>query len=942
LKAGMFIPDKISDNVITMVECVFLLKFHQQIKRTRPEVFSFLEKAIAEQASASGAKVRREQRFMVASFDENSLAITLALLLLVEKIQSAAASVSENIYSWTVAIFKGSAGDDLPMVFRSFPVNTGNSLGGENSLGDIWCHASLREELEQFMQFGKTLHFEQGNPSMPAEGFVLIESIRQIKKQGVRFSLKKKIVPLLEEKRFENCLIVAPSFSGKSDSVEFFAGLLQNDFPPLIIRFGEGSAGLGCFSASLNSKVQNLLSVHIPAAEMRDILSLCTVINRQFLLRQMSPYLFENAQLFFTRLLTAYYNAAHNLKKIPVIILEDIHNAKEEAEKIFFSALKTIPEKSPATILGTSLAKKLPDEWRYLFKHIFTIRLSETCRQFTEIVPDLPKALWEIAYVLCLFRKYFPYNELKTLFREEGKNELFFERVFFMLEEYGVARSKDEPKILFPDFEKIASNILGERSVFIQNIVSNRLCAWVSSGRLKNTFDLMVALHDLGKELDDRLLLDSILNDVISGMFVGIKKNIKNGRFARICGENRTDSLRYIFETLKVLLFGNEKEVKNIFVAIEGKRKTQKDHIPLYQAEEYSITALYRLGLNDKQAAMEAAKRSVLLSQDDPKFESLSRVYRIMALVNLSSGRLSDAMDYIAFATDNAEKNGDYDELALSGYYSSCAHFLFGNISKAKRLIDLSTKSASISGRMGWFKRSVFFTGRIMFEIGYYVHALSLFEDLLTKMDKKSETVAYQTVGAWIYRCKIYSGDAISAEPIKGSLDFSLFEIEALYFAGDYENVIKKADVFMENIPVPAFQFVEQPDWSSGFTGIEFILFDKRDFLVRFATAYRSLSICRIKNRDITEVIHNMEYLMHNARFTNSDSNDPFFFYAYYCVLAEMDAPEVDKNTAISMAFKRLQSRASRIDDLDTKRHFLNLPFWNKALYQTAKDHKLI
>ena len=81
---------------------------------------------------------------------------------------------------------------------------------------------------------------------------------------------------------------------------------------------------------------------------------------------------------------------------------------------------------------------------------------------------------------------------------------------------------------------------------------------------------------------------------------------------------------------------------------------------------------------------------------------------------------------------------------------------------------------------------------------------------------------------------------------------------------------------------------------------------------------------------------------MRDERFTRTDSNDPFFFYAYYCVLSEMDAPEVDKNTAISIAFKRLQRRASRIDDLDTKRAFLNLPFWNKALYQTAKDHKLI
>jgi tetratricopeptide (TPR) repeat protein len=737
-------------------------------------------------------------------------------------------------------------------------------------------------------------------------------------------------------------MIVAPPFSGKSDSVEFFSGLLQNDFPPIIIRFGEEAAGLACFPASLDGKIQNLLKVHVSDPETRDILSLCTIINRYFLGRQIFPYLFESAQIFFTLLLSAYYKAAHNLKKIPVIILEDIHNATAQAAEILFSALNAISEKSPATILGTSIAKKLPGEWRNLFKHIFSIQPSETVRQCAEIVPELPRPLWEIAYTLCLFTKYFPYSELKTLFYEEGKNEVFCGRVFSMLEEYGVLRSKEDPKILFPDFEKITLNALGKKSIFIQNIVSNRLYAWVSNGRLKNTFDLIVALHELGKGIDDRLLLDSILNDVTNGTFQCVKKNIKNGDFARICGENRADSLRYIFETLKVLLFGNEKEVKSVFATVENKRKNPKSQIPLYQAEEYSIIALYRLGVNDKPAAMEAAKKSVLFGQDDSKFESLSRVYRIMALVNLSNGKLSDAMDYITFATDNAEKNGDYDELALSGYYASGIHFLFGNISKAMRLIDLSARSASISGRIEWLKRSLFFTGRIMFEIGNYAQALSLFEDLLIKMDEKSEIAARQTVRAWIYRCKIYSGGAIFADQIKDNLDFSLFEIEGFYFAGDYENVIKKADVFMENIPGPAFQFIEQTDWSSGFTGIEFIFFDKRDFLVCLVTAYRCLSLCRIKKQNITDNLHNMEYLMRNERFTNSDSNDPFFFYAYYCVLAEMDAPEVDKNTAISVAFKRLQSRASRIDDIDTKRNFLNMSFWNKALYQAAKDHKLI
>jgi hypothetical protein len=73
-----------------------------------------------------------------------------------------------------------------------------------------------------------------------------------------------------------------------------------------------------------------------------------------------------------------------------------------------------------------------------------------------------------------------------------------------------------------------------------------------------------------------------------------------------------------------------------------------------------------------------------------------------------------------------------------------------------------------------------------------------------------------------------------------------------------------------------------------------------------------------------------------------TDPNDAFYYYAYYCVLQETGAVEVDMNTAISLAFKRLQSRASHIDDIETKRSFLSLNYWNNALGQAAKHHKLI
>jgi len=42
------------------------------------------------------------------------------------------------------------------------------------------------------------------------------------------------------------------------------------------------------------------------------------------------------------------------------------------------------------------------------------------------------------------------------------------------------------------------------------------------------------------------------------------------------------------------------------------------------------------------------------------------------------------------------------------------------------------------------------------------------------------------------------------------------------------------------------------------------------------------------------------------------------------------------------MANKRLQRRASRIDDLETKQDFFNLSRWNKTLSLAARENKFL
>jgi hypothetical protein len=84
-----------------------------------------------------------------------------------------------------------------------------------------------------------------------------------------------------------------------------------------------------------------------------------------------------------------------------------------------------------------------------------------------------------------------------------------------------------------------------------------------------------------------------------------------------------------------------------------------------------------------------------------------------------------------------------------------------------------------------------------------------------------------------------------------------------------------------------------------------------------------------------------MEHIIRND-LPETDPYDAFYMYSYYRILKLAEAPDVDMNTAISIAFKRLQKRASRIDDNETKRTFLFTHYWNSSLAAAAKEHKLI
>jgi hypothetical protein len=151
----------------------------------------------------------------------------------------------------------------------------------------------------------------------------------------------------------------------------------------------------------------------------------------------------------------------------------------------------------------------------------------------------------------------------------------------------------------------------------------------------------------------------------------------------------------------------------------------------------------------------------------------------------------------------------------------------------------------------------------------------------------------------------------------------------------------------MGEAPDREYLFLEQPDWRSGFFQEELLLLSPKEFRTAIISVYRALALSRLSKAGLDkagreEVRHIIERIIQNERLSEAGPNDAFYFFAYYRILGESGAVEVDMDTAVSMAYKRLQRRASRIDDIETNRSYLFRHYWNGALSRAAKEHKLI
>jgi tetratricopeptide (TPR) repeat protein len=958
-----------------MLRMLFSLGFRNQLRRTRPGLIAQVENAAAAAVRAAGGKLNAGRHILSASFEEDSVGRWLDITILLEEIIKTLEKAAPELYGYTLVLCEDTPELEPEELCRllSPPGGEGGEGGEKESPGGggIWCAGVFEKPLSPYMIFG----------GKKVEGFREFKGWKTFTalSPALRFPNREKILRALRKGEGRNVLLAGREFMGKGDGLSRYYRERFGDIPALRVRFGSGGRGIFCFADAYTPEIRSFLGgggAGVPKAALEELDALQALLFRDRLRDELSPYMAGAGRRFFRLLLETYIARMKSGSPEPVLILENLPAAAGgEAAGICVEILQSL-EKGKGVLVfaachihgpgraGMDTVEKDLRGWRSIFPRILKFSFEGPPRK----AGDLPRDLLELAYGLDLLSRYFPPFIFPRLFEEGGLNPAMLARALDLLLLMGIIDTKEDPRPRIPNFSEYAERALGDRKEKIRFLARDRILALVASGRLRPCFNLLGILAGLGGKGSPGLILNAVRQDVLNGTWAGIEESLKDRRFEILAGKENAPALNFIFQTQRALSFAGVEEIGKVFTMAVP----EEIGCPGFRAQIMANLTGYCLGKGDLAAALEMVKETMFLNQTLK--DGALPAYRLFALVNMANKKVDDALEYIAFAMDQSEHQEQFDELVKASYFAAAVFFIHGNISRAERLARKAEEQAAALGNAGWADKARFLRGRFCFETGRYSRALEIFKSLLRDegddarrpfpkdaqappagtprpLSPRSSCYREETLSAWIYRTEVYLGKGKTGTGKKTftSGDGLLFQAEASYLAGDYEDAVRLGEELLRRLGDPGqdfpegdFFFTEQPDWRSGFEQCEYMLIPPKTFQTRMAAAYHSLARSRyLSSRGEREaVVGDMRHFIREG--FQDDPNEAFYYYAYYRLLQEASQAQGDMNTAISIAFKRFQRRAGRVDDMEIRQSYLNDHYWNSALNRAARDCKLI
>jgi len=910
----------------------FFLRFKPQLKRTRSELISMLETRTILAIKQAGGQITSDQGFIQAVFDESTFGFWLDMLLFIEIMKQITDDTAEELYGYTLLLGINSL---------ARPESLCRIMAGGPGGGGVFMDEAVAKAMQPYITVETREKWEpktvdSGTYARLKEIKIIIPSARN----SMSFGKINAFSNGLEQ--HTSILYLGKALKGKRSEIYLQSASLsqgneRKEIIPLFVRFGNG--GL----CALTDSYAQWMRGFSPELE-KEITGAWEFLFRERLRERPSLYAVRKAAEFFNMLLVLYCEIAQNAGKPPVVVLENIHIAEREAAQVVIEALRGRQDIRLLGICPVDISEVSVNHshWKPLFQHMINVN-AESEAPSPSWYSGLPFDLWEMGYVCSLFGMFFPPEFIPRLLEESGKSPAMISRTISLMQTLKIIDTVLDPRPWNEQFMEMAGNVLGERKENLRALASGRLLAWVEQKKISPGIVLLKILEKLGAtdKIDDNMILQSIHNELSAANGSELERALHKRVFRVIAGQEREPVIRYIAETLFALHYGSAETVRAAFSA----PAPESGAFPLFKARIQINQSLYSLGLRDNDSALESAKKAAIICQKSNS-PCLAMSYRLMALASLSQKRINETVNYLGFALENAVLSGEPQEIGMTCYYAASVQLMYGNLSLSRKYAERARRHFLEAGSPRWADRSRFLEGRLAFESGYYRQASDIFYDLLKNPINGNNAEKQKLIEAWAYRANT-NGHACGqtpSSPIPEDMgrDAGLFQLEALYFEGEYARM-EELSKYLSGIPMDdTFIHIEQPDWRSGFTQCELLYFSWSELWERMIGAWRSLAQCRLSEKKAGEAQITMQQLLRKCQFPEIDTWDPFYYYVLYQTLEHSGASQVDIRTAASTAFNRLQNRAARIDDSETRQQYLKQPHWSKTLSQAAVKFKLV
>lgn len=965
-----------------MVQIVCSIRYHSQLSRIRADVLKRLENDIKKTIVSSGGTFSFSAGKYVGKFDDSITGFWLDATTTLECIQKAFSDADRELFGRVCIIMKDEGNRQMQDILRT--------LANEECPSGIWCERCLAGNLKSFVSFGS------GEEWLPLLNFSYFSDIFEQRSWWERVKSTEIVRNGLTDNKASHAMLVCgPDFSGKQYVIRELLKEKLKEFPSFNLRFGTGS----CFFASIADACSNsfLKVLDTRASESwlnkkDEYTRLIRIAKQKRFSNELSTAFKINFKEFLSNCIQMYAEHAEASGVASFLVLENVQ-ALEKEQLVFISeaAAKTVEAGkirilastndaasasilkmfSPYTVyldmLGLGECQEMARYWRQILniettKNNDALELSRLAENGgipavyraaigweqdskgrpRKMHPRCSVDLVEFAYALDIATKYVPSQKLAQLFIHEGKSDLSWKRALKELFALGLILSEENPQGAFGNFSNIMEKILGDRAAIIRSMVRDGLLRELKRGELVPSYGLLKVLESLGDECGDSLALESIENELHQDTLVEIRKDMTSGEFTKVVGQTRSKILAYIVRVRSALnsRVGDEQLPWYLEQAFSAVVPSEYPSVR-YEASVMLDLAAYSYSREAIPECAKRAKDAMILLQNIPDGKGISRAYRQLGLAELASERLSESMDYFRFASESAESRGDFYELILDNAYTAIAQFIHGNLSLAEQYGRSVRERSAIVYAVTWDRWIQFFNGRLLFECGRYREAGLLFQKLLEECPDAEHSAERRTLFAWAYRARLYSRSlSLENTDYEADGDLGLFTVEERYFAGEYRQALELAESLLVREKAPLFSSPEQPDWTSGFSMIENRCIRGENVRKKLLRVYKDL--CLLGLNEKSEACEDLRCMIREERLSELDPHDPFYFRAYRIALHETNAPAVDQGTILSLAFKRLQRRASRIDDVELKRSYLTLPRWNASLFADAKANNLI